>query len=358
MLHTVVFARPDSGAGAAVSEELGQYAFSSTLAIQDITGDVTSGTSASRLAVRLAGSAESDAYLFALCTSPPGPRDIGAFGYPAVASTGSSGDPLEVAAWVMISLPLLEDVRVIEAHVTIDASIAPLPGAPLDDEVQQAWEGALSLIDELSSRLARPIRQLWITHGYADSRGPAALTSAGYSPAITEIQSKLQLSPATLSSAVLLANDMQFPTEHAASMATIYTDSSATLPRGELILDTINWTEARIRDASGRLLAKGGEQITAYVVRDGAVVAFSEVMRFAGAEESVIELGATFVSAPHRGQGLGRAVMFSVLSAAQLRWPEAQVGYTSYPSSVESIAHLNRELGEEIISATTAWQRV
>ncbi|WP_018297974.1 GNAT family N-acetyltransferase [Corynebacterium lubricantis] len=366
MFHTVVFARPTAGAGAAVSsaqiaepsEALGQYAFSSTLAIQDITSDVTSGTSASRLAVRLAGSAESDAYLFALCTSPPGPRDIGAFGYPAVPSTGTSGDPLEVAAWVMISLPLLEDTRVIEAHVTIDASIAPLPGEPLDGDVTQAWEGALSLIDELSLRLERPIRQLWITHGASDLRGPELLEANGYRAAFTEIQAKVSLEPATLSPSVHIAYDMRFPAEHSASMASIYTDSSARLPRGELIMDTIAWSEQRILDASGRLLAKGGEQITAYILREGTVVAFSEVMRFSGAEDTVIELGATFVLEAFRNQGLGKAVMFSALAEARSRWPKARTGYTSYPDTVKSIAHLNQELGEDIISATTAWQRV
>ena len=44
----------------------GAYAFSATLAIQDITGLATSGVSASHVRTRLVPSAESAAHLFAL----------------------------------------------------------------------------------------------------------------------------------------------------------------------------------------------------------------------------------------------------------------------------------------------------
>lgn len=361
MLYPVVFARPVIGAGGSVvpSEPLRQYAFSSTLAIQDITGDVTSGQSAKRMAVRLAGSNESDAFLFALCDSPPGPRPTGAFGFPEVASTGESADPIDAAAWLVVSLPLLEDRAVLEAHITVDSSLAPLPGEPWDADVREAWDSALALIDELSNHLSRPVGQLWLTHNAAghDEDSRAGLVGHGYVPAHMEYQATLDVTTAQPAGPVEIAYDMEFPVNLQDEMAAIYTEASENLPRGELLLETIHWTPQRVRDAAGRLRARGGEQITAFVVREERIVAFSEAMRFRDAEESVIELGATYVAEGFRGQGLGRDVMMGVLDEATRRWPAARTGYTSYPAQVGAIAALNKELGETIISATTAWQK-
>ncbi|WIM66793.1 GNAT family N-acetyltransferase [Corynebacterium breve] len=351
MLHPVVLARPTRGAGA--SSALNQYAFSGTLAVQDITCDFTSGTSASRVATRLSGSAESDAFLFALCTTPVGPRQTGAFGFPEIPSTGGGPD-VDASAWVFISLPLLEDLRVLEANITLDASIAPLPGE-WSEEASDAWEASLSLVDDLSAKLQRHIRQVWVTHSPGVAC-PREIESAGYRRAFTELQAKVRLADAVAQAH--LAYDLKFPDSVAHEMATLYTAASAGLPRGELILDTIAWSPQRIIDASKRLRDKGGEQITAYDVVGGHVVAFSEVMRFAGAEESVIELGATYVLDGFRGRGFGRKVMMAAIQEARKRWPEVSVGYTSYPAASKEISHLNKELGEEVISATTAWQKL
>lgn len=364
MLYPVVLARPVPGAGGDLSpsEAVSAYAFSSTLSIQDITGDPTSGTSASRLVTRLQGSAESDAVLLALCATPPGPRPTGRFGLPEVPSTGDVGEPLDYVVWVMVSLPLLEDLRVLEAHITFDSSIAPLPGERWDAEAREAWQSALDLVDTLAADTARPIRQLWITHA-PDQPGPEV---PGYQRAYLEYQAKLDLAAAAdqegpHGAAVQLAYDMNFDEPVRGSMSDMYRLASENLPRGSLIMDTIEWTPLRISQASGRLADKQGEQISAYLTDPDdptTVVAFSEVTRFAGAEASVVELGATYVRQQWRGKGLARAVMMSAISHAQLRWPEARVGYTSYPAGVPEIASLHAVLHDEVISATTAWQKV
>ncbi|MCP1387252.1 hypothetical protein M5J20_03495 [Corynebacterium sp. TA-R-1] len=158
---------------------IGAYAFSATLAIQDITGLATSGVTASHIAKRLEGSAESEALLFAI-TSRHALRPVTDLGYPEL----MEDDLLDIDAWVFISLPLLEDTGVVEANVTLDASIAPLPG----EEVPAApWHGAFTLIDDLSTHLARPTRQLWVTHPVGDWTPPGA-QEFGYAAAFREDQ--------------------------------------------------------------------------------------------------------------------------------------------------------------------------
>ena len=121
-------------AGADAEEVVGAYAFSATLAIQDITGDAHSGITASHMTKRLEGSTESDAMLFAL-TNVRAPRPLGPRGYPEI----GVDDLADIEAWVFISLPLLEDTSVIEATVTLcllytspsprDATLSRMPSS-------------------------------------------------------------------------------------------------------------------------------------------------------------------------------------------------------------------------------------
>ena len=100
---------------------VGGYAFSATLAIQDITGLATSGVSAAHIAKRLEPSAESEAYLFALVDNEA-LRPVTELGFPEL----TPADVDAVHAWVFISVPLLEDRQVLEANVTLAAELAPL----------------------------------------------------------------------------------------------------------------------------------------------------------------------------------------------------------------------------------------
>lgn len=357
-------------------EVAGAYAFSATLAIQEITGDAHSGLTASHMTKRLEGSAESDALLFAL-TNVRAPRPLGSRGYPEI----SVDDLTDIEAWVFISLPLLEDTSVIEATVTLDAAIAPLPGEPVPRE---PWENALSLIDALSRSFSRPTRHIWETHA-PDADSPAAdfLASAGYAPAYREEQATFAVDAgASVASAVASGTDagQNSVTAHLpvdsidvvfnneiseadlALFRALLTAASEGYPRGDLRLDTVEWTEDRLRDAQARLLDRGGNQYTAIAYSTGpggerAAVGLAEAVYYDADDDSLIELGLVYVLPAYRRAGVGTALVESALAAAKSRWPEVETGYSSHPSISDAAQAMCTRNGAAAISATTAWQR-
>lgn len=351
-------------AGANADEVVGAYAFSATLAVQDITGDAHSGVTASHIAKRLEGSAESEAYLFAL-TSHRAPRPLGGHGYPEI----TVDDLADIDAWVFISLPLLEDTGIIEASITLDAAIAPLPGEPVPEG---PWGAALSLIDALSARLHRPIRHIWETHAVgAPSPAARIVGAAGYSPAYREEQATFSIGdvqPAAAEaplpvSSIEIVHNMDFPAADLALFRDVLTAASRDYPRGELKLDTVEWTEQRVRDAGARLLDRGGNQVTAIAyTADPATggrtaVGMAEAVHYDSDDDALMELGLIYVLPQHRRRGVGTAVVEAALAAAEAQWPGVETGYCSYPS-VSGAAHaMLKRRGSETISATTAWQR-
>lgn len=168
--------RPGSDTAEAV---VGAYAFSATLAIQDITGLATSGVTASHIAKRLEPSAESEALLFAL-VDREALRPVTDLGFQEL----TEEDIQFAEAWVFVSLPLLEDLGVIEANIVFDAAVAPLPG---EEWPTAPWAKALSLLDDLSHLLSRPIRHIWVTHAPGDF-DPPEVVSFGYARAFREDQ--------------------------------------------------------------------------------------------------------------------------------------------------------------------------
>ncbi|SDL77959.1 L-amino acid N-acyltransferase YncA [Corynebacterium mycetoides] len=336
--------------GAGDTEAVGAYVFSSTLAAQDITGLSTSGVSAAHVIKRLEGSAESLSYLFAL-TTREAPRPLGDLGYPAI-----QDDLLDIAAWVFISLPLLEDVRVIEAHITLDAAIAPLPGEPIPEA---PWLSALSLIDALSNAFTRPIRHIWVTHTLGADE-PPALRAAGYSPAFSEVQATLTLENVSAPQLDMdVVADMNYAPEDIPAFLRLLASASANYPRGELILDTVDWTRERLADAAARLRDRGGTQLTALArAASGDVVGLAEAVTFDHDVESVCELGLVYVLPEHRGRGLGRATVSAVLRAARERWEEADTAFVSYPADEAAAVALARSFGVEEVSPTTVWQHL
>ena len=329
-----------------VADAVAAYAFSATLAIQDITGLSTSGVSAAHIAKRLEGSAESLSHLFAL-TPRPAPRPVGAMGYPE--PTGE--DLLDVAAWVFVSLPLLEDLRVIEAHVTLDASIAPLPGEAIPAE---PWEAALSLLDALSTTLGRPVRQVWVTSA-AGAAAPEALPARGYTPAFSETQAVFD-APDTTGPCDVVA-DMEFAASDLPSLREVLTSSSKLYPRGDLVMDTVVWDEKRLRDAGARLLDRGGSQLTA-LARDGGgrIVGMAEVVHYDSDADNLCELGLVYVLPGERRSGHARRMIASALAAARSRWPKVDTGYLSYPAGDPAAEAMAARLGATTVSVTTAWQ--
>ncbi|AWB84179.1 GNAT family N-acetyltransferase [Corynebacterium liangguodongii] len=334
---------------AASDEAVAAYAFSATLAVQDITGLAASGVTASHVAKRLEGSAESSSYLFALA-GRHAPRPLGPLGYPVL----TQEDLYDVHAWVFVSLPLLEDTGVIEANVTLDAAIAPLPG---EEAPREPWEGALSLIDALSNRLTRPIRHLWVTHAVG-APAPPAVELSGYSPAYVEAQGMFPVADLPAGTCDVVEG-MAFSRDDTLSLQHILTSSSAHYPRGELTLDTVTWDAARLRDAHARLNDRGGTQLTALARDDdGRAVGLCEVVHYDSDAEEVCELGLVYVLPEHRRQGHGMDMLCSALAAAREKWPKVETCYCSYPAGDEAAETVARALGVDVVSGSTGWQRI
>ncbi|SDR95660.1 GNAT family N-acetyltransferase [Corynebacterium timonense] len=341
MLHPLIVGRPGTpDAEAAIAS----YVFSATLAIQDITGLAASGVSAPHVSKRLEGSAESQSMLFAL-SSRPAPRPLGELGYPVV----GPDDALDVEAWVFVSLPLLEDLSIIEAHVTLDASIAPLPGEPIP---AQPWHSALSLVDALSTALSRPTRHVWVT-----GAAPAALPERGYAAAFTETQAVLAV-PAC-SGPTDVVHDMDVSPADRHGLQHVLTSSSRDYPRGGLVMDTVAWDDARLGSAAARLLDRGGAQVTA-LARDaqGQVVGMAEIVHYSSDSEHLCELGLVYVLPGHRRTGHAARMLRSAFAAARERWPAVDTAYVSYPANDPAAEALAGALGAREVSSTTAWQRL
>lgn len=328
------------------------FAFSVTLAIQDITGEANSGVSAAHIAKRLEDSEESTALLFALCNKTA-PRSLGAFGYPIL----TEDDLYDVEGWVLVSLPLLEDVDVLEANVTIDASIAPLPG---EEQPPHVWQSALELIDALSTALSRPIRHIWVTEPTGASEHPF-LRDADYTPAHCEVQATIDaksiIAPAP-ETACDVVRDMSFDKADLPHFLDTLQESAAKYPRGSLLLEPVQWSPSRLRDAAARLKDRGGSQVTA-IARDasGTPVGLAEVAKFDNDADSVAEIGLVYVRENNRGIRLGQRALASALSAACSVWPEIEQFYASYPAPQPGKHHLLARYSPTVISQATAWQK-
>ncbi|MET3943909.1 GNAT family N-acetyltransferase [Corynebacterium ureicelerivorans] len=358
MLHPHLYV-PRPGHGDDAEAVVGGYAFSATLAIQDITGLVTSGVSASHIAKRLEPSAESEAMLFGLASSQH-LRPVTELGYPEL----FAADLDFVEAWLFVSLPLLEDRGVIEANFTFDSEVAPLPGEPAP---AAPWASALSLLDDLSARLNRPTRQLWVTHT-ADASEPPQIREFGYAPAFREDQATFTVEaagslPGSAPARFAVVHGPGFSVARTAvpgeveQFSRLLTSASHDYPRGELVMDTIEWDLDRIRDAGARLQDRGGSQLTGLAYVDGECVGLCEVVRYTSDDPKVCELGLVYVMPEYRGRGIGAGMLRASLERAKETWQDLETVYYSYPADSPAAQALMRRLGAEVVSSTTAWQK-
>ena len=341
---------------------VGGYAFSATLAIQDITGLATSGVSAAHISKRLEPSAESEALLFGL-TSSQHLRPVTDLGYPELFAE----DLDFLDAWLFVSLPLLEDRGVIEANFTFDSELAPLPGEPVPDA---PWESALKLLDDLSARLSRPTRQLWVTHAL-DAEEPPHVRKFGHQAAFREDQGTFSISAIEGLPDAVDTENVEFAViegpgffsrrkagaDEVQQFSRLLTAASRDYPRGELVMDTIEWDLERIRDAGARLQDRGGAQLTGLAYVGGVIVGLCEVVRFLADDAKVCELGLVYVLPEHRGRGIGSAMLRATLKRAKEIWEDLETVYCSYPADSPAANAIMRGLDAEVVSSTTAWQK-
>ncbi len=341
---------------------VGGYAFSATLAIQDITGLATSGVSAAHIVKRLEPSAESEAMLFGL-VSTQHLRPVTDLGYPELFPE----DLDSLDAWLFVSLPLLEDRGVIEANFTFDSELAPLPGEPIPDA---PWESALKLLDDLSARLTRPTRQLWVTHAVAADEPPHA-RGYGYAPVFREDQGTFSISAIEGLPGPEGTADAEFAViegpgffsrrkagaDEVQQFSRLLTSASRDYPRGELVMDTIEWDLTRIQDAGARLQDRGGSQLTGLAYVNDECVGLCEVVRYFSDDPKVCELGLIYLLPEHRGRGIGSALLRASLTRAKEIWEDLETVYCSYPADSPAANAIMRSLGAEVVSSTTAWQK-
>ena len=255
--------------------------------------------------------------------------------------------------------------RVVDEHPDIEAVIHCAAKIVVPESVEKPLyyydnnvARAISLIDALSSALHRPIRHVWVTHSLGANE-PPALREHGYTPAFSEVQATLSLEavPAPVHAVDVVA-DMDFAPEDIDSFLRLLASASANFPRGELILDTVDWTHQRLIDAGARLRDRGGTQLTALARSEsGDVVGLAEAVTFDHDVESVCELGLVYVLPEHRGRGLGCDLVAAVLCAARERWEDAETAFASYPAGEVAAEALGRRFGAEAVSATTVWQK-
>lgn len=339
---------------------VGAYAFSATLAIQDITGLATSGVSASHIAKRLEPSTESESMLFAL-VERDALRPVTELGYQEL----TLDDIPFAIGWVFVSLPLLEDLGVIEANIIYDAQLAPLPGEEWSPE---PWASALSLIDDLSAHLARPTRHIWVTHAPGDFVPPGVL-EAGYSAAFREDQATFAIEAAN---ALPACETAEFEVVYGPGFAParagvpgeteqfcrLLTSASRNYPRGTLQLETIEWDLTRIIDAGARLADRGGAQLTGIARAGGEIVGLCEAVHYSTDDDTVCELGLVYVLPEHRTLGIGASLIRATLERAHEVWEDLEVVYCSYPGGAGPAEAVTRSLGAEVVSSSTAWQKV
>ena len=137
----------------------------------------------------------------------------------------------------------------------------------------------------------------------------------------------------------------------------LLTAASRDYPRGELVMDTIEWDRERIRDAGARLQDRGGAQLTGLAYVDGVIVGLCEVVRFLADDAKVCELGLVYVLPEHRGRGIGSAMLRASLTRAKEIWEDLETVYCSYPADSPAANAIMRGLNAEVVSSTTAWQK-
>lgn len=323
------------------------FCFTQNLAAQEASGDRLASVSVERVLTRLEGSTESDALLLALVDESLTPvlAPVGDLGLPVLPASDDERD-LEVAAFAYLSIPLLEERRVVEVEIVLDAAHLPLPGEELDADAVEIRAELMHGVEGLCRALGRDIIQLW-----SDSGAPEH-----YSPAVTVDQYALRVATPLLR--VPDAFSIRIARNYAPvdGLSTLLSTASADADHGHLHTEPVEWTEQRLREAAARLTARGETQLVVLLVDgSGTARALCEFTAHSGADPAVAELGVVAVDRGFRGRGLGHAVLAAGLANLP---PEVRTIYASAAAGDTATARLLAPYTPELLTSATAWQRI
>lgn len=338
--------------GRAPSDVVRTFVFMANLEAQEASRDAAASVTAEQVLTRLKGSAESDVALFALVddTVTPILAPTGELGYGLLAATGSDTD-VEVAGFLLISLPLLEDTDLAELDVTLDAQYLLLPGEKMDDQ-------ARAIRDELLSHG----RKIAATHFdrrrfvvFTDVSEPAP--PAPFRPAVTLTTTAM----AVPENDVPVAADAVFlqgfgaRSEYAPQIAELLSQASADIDNGELDLAPQSWDTQRLEEAAARLRDRGDRQLLTLLVQGGEVLALSEITLRADPTTQVAELGMTTTKRARRGRGLARRALTQAIARLRREYPRVETMYTSAAGTDDASQALYAPYRPRTIDVARGW---
>lgn len=359
-MQLVHLARPVPGQGPA--DVIRTFVFLSNLAAQEATGDRMASVTADRVLTRLAGSEESDVALFALIDTDVTPvvAPSGELGLPVIASSvgpGSERD-YEVAGFAYVTVPLLEERRVLEVEFVVDVTYRPLPGMPvepMDPEAKRVHTELLAGVEAYARRLGRDMLHLWAEPGEA---APDGFTHAvDVKQSVFELPSVEAEIPTGWS--VDVVENYRVADTVAGDVARLLTEAASDADHGQLYTEPALWDPDRIRRASERQRDRG-ERTLLVTLSDprGRVIALSEFSAHASGDASVAEVGVIVVERQSRGRGLGRAVLEAGLNAVRQSWPDVTRLYASASAGDTASAALFSPYAPEVIGGAVGWQKM
>lgn len=357
------------------SDVVRSFVFMANLAAQEITGETGSSVSAARVVQRLAGSTESDSLMVVMAETAPGMWETDPqTGHSLLPSTLTEGfadvsEDYEYLGFLHLSIPLREDLALVELECVLDAEYQPVPGEQLSPESSQVYRSLLAEGESLARKLGRKVIQLWQAHPVTDDPGAESfaeqLRAAGFHPDLVELQGVIELFEVSRQAPALPAgvrvdyfDSHLIPDSHLAGVLDLLYQASLDVPHGQLYIEPQRWTPERLAEAEARRRDTGLE--VAYVVLSDASgpVALSELHRHPASEPGTLEQGITVVLPHVRGRGLGRAVKHLSLIHGMERWPWAERVYSSNGTGNTGMISINRSLGMRGISRGTAWQKI
>ncbi|MGY2129265.1 GNAT family N-acetyltransferase [Blastococcus sp. SYSU DS0617] len=129
---------------------------------------------------------------------------------------------------------------------------------------------------------------------------------------------------------------------------------STDAPHGELPVGEERWDGARIREYEASTVARGRTVLSAGAVRDGRLVAFTD-LHVPLARPEHARQGATLVLREHRGHRLGALVKAAALRELRTSFPQAR-RITTYNSEDNApMVAVNRALGFEPAGQVSTW---